>query len=380
MVDPLTESPTLDSSLPAEEYAALRALLEVEGVGPARVGRALLEGATPAQLVPAMAPELRIDAATVESARVELARCTRCTTRVLRAGAPGYPTRFTHLTDPPPLVWLRGNPEAVPPPRGDRAAVPSVAVVGSRRGTAYGRAVAEQIGRGLGRAGVTVVSGLALGVDGAAHSGTLEAGGRTVALLAGGTERASPRSHAGLYRRLLESGAALSENPPGSAPLAHHFPRRNRMIAALADAVVVVEAARKSGALITARLALELGRDVWAVPGRIDQGAAEGTNALIRDGARPVCSVSELVESYAIAGEEGGLSPGSLGGPAPSSVSALAEQIWIELAREALPLEAIRDRLAPDSAPAELLSALTELELSGWIERGAGPAWHRRVA
>jgi DNA processing protein len=258
-----------------------------------------------------------------------------------------------------------------------------VTIVGSRRSTEYGRRAARELARAAVHAGWTVLSGMALGVDGAAHRGALEAGGRTVAVLGSGPDVPAPRSHARLMEEILESGAVLSEYPPGTQPRPHHFPRRNRILAALAHRLVVVEAAERSGALITAREALELGREVWAVPGSIFSPGSPGTHALIRDGAVPVVSVGEWVET---------LGEGLPGGTLPETIPAGVDggQLPLGLGGEGLTarlLEAfggaprtVETLLARvDAEPALVLAALARLELGGWVER-AGPDRYRRRA
>ncbi|MDT8340828.1 MAG: DNA-processing protein DprA [Longimicrobiales bacterium] len=290
----------------------------------------------------------------------------------------GYPDRLKHLTDAPAVLYGRGDPRALD--------APCVTIVGSRRSTAYGRRVAEELAQAAVRSGWTVLSGLALGVDGAAHRGTVMAGGRTVAVLAGGPDRAHPAAHRPLLEQLLERGAVLSEYEPGVTPRKHHFPRRNRILAALAWRVVVVEAASRSGALITASIAADLGRDVWAVPASIFSPTARGTLALLEDGAVPVVSVEAWEASLAAEGMaaaeasgrsvEGGGPRGQLSlGP---QQDALQARIWQVLGNEELTLEALALRV--ERPLGELLSALTHLELSGWLTRRPGPAFRRRAA
>lgn len=188
-----------------------------------------------------------------------------------------YPVRLLSTPDPPASLWMKGTLL----PSDDLA----VAVVGSRNPTPYGLEKARELGRDLAAAGITVVSGMALGIDGAAHRGALEAGGRTIAVLGSGLDVCYPHRHRRLFTEIAERGAVLSEYPLGSPPEPWRFPERNRLIAGLALGTVVVEAGEKSGALRTARLALDLGREVWAVPGRTTSQASVGTNALLRDGA-----------------------------------------------------------------------------------------------
>jgi len=203
-------------------------------------------------------------------------------------GTPGYPPLLQEIPDPPVVLWLRGQTPAL--------SSPAVAVVGSRAASPGGRLVAARLARDLSRAGLTVVSGLARGIDGAAHQAALEAGGQTLAVLGCGADVVYPREHRELARRIAASGAVVSELLPGSPPLAFHFPLRNRVISGLSRAVVVVEAGERSGSLITARAALEQGRDVLAVPGGIMSGRHRGSHSLIKDGARLVETVDDVLD------------------------------------------------------------------------------------
>ena len=205
--------------------------------------------------------------------------------RVIDHDAPDYPEGVLDLEDPPPLYVL-----------GETTTAPAVAVVGTRQCTRYGMSLAEGFGHALARAGWTTVSGLARGIDAAAHRGTLRGNGRAVAVLGSGVDVVYPVENTDLYKSILAaSGAIISEYPPGTRPDRWRFPARNRIIAAISSAVVVVEAGVKGGALITARLAAEMGRPVLVVPGDIDRPASVGCNRLIRDGAHPVLGVDDLL-------------------------------------------------------------------------------------
>ena len=201
----------------------------------------------------------------------------------------GYPERLRDLADPPAVLHVAGDPEHVGNPD-------SVAVVGARRATPYGLTVARELGSGLSASGVHVVSGLALGVDSAAHAGALEGEAAPVAVLAGGADRPYPASKRQLHAAVRSLGAVVSEMPPGFGIHRWAFVARNRLIAALAQVVVVVEATRRSGSLTTADLGAELGRTVAAVPGRVTCAAATGTNGLIRDGALLVRGVRDVLD------------------------------------------------------------------------------------
>lgn len=210
----------------------------------------------------------------------------------------GYPTGLQDLEDPPPIYVI-----------GALSPAPGVAVVGTRRCTRYGIDLAEAFGSVLSRSGWTTVSGLARGIDAAAHRGALAVGGHAVAVLGSGVDVCYPAENRGIYDSIVETGGAiLSEYGPGTPPARWRFPARNRLIASISSAVVVVEAGRTGGALITARLAAEIGRPVFVVPGDVDREASEGCNRLIRDGAHPVLGAADLVEELSLV----------LGPPAPT--------------------------------------------------------------
>lgn len=209
--------------------------------------------------------------------------------RTLALCEPDYPFRLRHIPDPPPVIHVVGEPAL--------AARPVLAIVGSRNATVGGRKMARQIAREAGRAGMTIVSGLARGIDTAAHEASLDTG--TIAVLATGPEHVYPPENEGIYREISQNGAIVSEMPPGTKPLARHFPRRNRIVSGLAAGVLVVEAAQRSGSLITARLAAEQGRDVFAVPGSPLDARSAGSNALIRDGAELVTCADDILSAMA---------------------------------------------------------------------------------
>ena len=224
--------------------------------------------------------------------RLEAARRWRDTAtaagrRLLILGQPGFPPRLAEIAVPPIALESAGDADL---------AAPAVAVVGSRRATPYGIAVAEQLAAGLAEAGLVVVSGLARGIDAAAHRAAVGVGGRTVAVLGSAHDSLYPPEHRELARACRDSGAVLTEFPPGTRPLPHHFPRRNRIIAGLTLGTLVVEAAERSGSLATARHAVDSGREVFAVPGPIGSGTSAGCHALIRLGATLVTGVADILE------------------------------------------------------------------------------------
>jgi DNA processing protein len=220
--------------------------------------------------------------------RAEQARADAAGVRIITILDDDYPLRLREIYDPPVVLYARG-----PLPQNDDIAV---GVVGARHATVYGLSVAEQLSMRLAQAGAAVISGMAAGIDAAAHRGALKAVGRTVGVLGCGIDLVYPASNRGLYAEMSARGCLLSEFALGAEPLPYHFPRRNRIVSALSQAVVVVEANARSGALITAQFALEQGREVFAVPGRIDVPQSRGTHELIRNGARLFLSVEDVFE------------------------------------------------------------------------------------
>jgi len=222
------------------------------------------------------------------AAAAEIERAKRHAVRILLRDDPGFPGILTQLPDPPPLLYMRGDLR--------EADDPAVAVVGSRRATCYGLEMARLLAGEIAAAGVTVVSGLARGIDQAAHAGALDAGGRTLAFLGSGIDRIYPRENLALAERISSNGAILSEFPMGTAPLSGNFPVRNRLISGVSRGTLVVEAAARSGSLITARMALEQGREVFAVPGNLTSENALGPNLLIQQGAKLVMRGRDVLE------------------------------------------------------------------------------------
>jgi DNA processing protein len=291
---------------------------------------------------------------------------------------PGYPDRLRLLEVPPPVLFLRGAPDAL-------TAASSVAIVGTRRPTDAGRRTAAQIADSLARLGSTIVSGLAVGIDGAAHGATVEAGGRTVAVLGSGHERLFPQAHRHLADRIVATGGALvSELPPAAMATRGTFPRRNRVISGLADATIVVEAAARSGALITAAWALEQGRECFAVPGPIDAPASVGCLAFLREypgQVRIVAGIAELIEDLGLTGRAAGgdrvvnQRPSALAPrPAPAAILAALGPSEAAVAGALVEGSATVDDLAraADLSVATVLGTLTVLELRGLVTGGGG--------
>jgi DNA processing protein len=277
---------------------------------------------------------------------------------VCRHGA-AYPPALADLTGPPAVLFTSSIRRLHALTEG-----PAVAIVGARRASSYGLAVARSLGRDLSAAGVTVVSGMALGIDSAAHEGALDSGARTIAVLGGGIDVPYPRSKRQLHSRLTERGALVSEMPPGFRPRKWSFPARNRIIAGLSALTVVVEASERSGALITARAARELGRDVGAVPGRITSPLALGTNDLLRDGAHLIDGAQAVLDVLFGVGMRHAPRASETEGELTSGLAAVLRAV--REGRETV------SELSASGDAAEVLAALAELELRGFVRRGAG--------
>ncbi|HVR70798.1 MAG TPA: DNA-processing protein DprA [Vicinamibacteria bacterium] len=278
--------------------------------------------------------------------------------RLIGRDEPDYPHLLRHVYDPPPVLYLLGDVA-----EGEDGH--SVAVIGSRAATPQGATLARDMARQLAAAGLTIVSGLARGIDTAAHQGALEGGGRTLAILGSGLDRLYPVDNARLARAVAGQGAVVTEFPLGTTPLPGHFPRRNRIIAGWGRAVVVVEAAQRSGALVTARCALEEGREVMAVPGHPSAPGSAGTNALIRDGALLVRGAADVAEALGVtlAATEGG-------------TDEAADPVFAALRTDApRSVEDVQRRSGRSAS--EVLGRLTELELASRVRRLPGALFVR---
>ena len=345
-LDPRDERPALRRVL--REWLALQAACVLH---PAPAVRRLRAGESPAEVRRALAEP---GAGAPFDPDAALACLARLGARALPLDSPAYPERLARLDDAAPLLFVLGWAEAL--------AGRSVAVVGARASSAYGRRVAGEIGAALARAGLVVVSGLAYGIDAHAHRAALDAGGLAVAILGSGPETVYPAAHRALAGRVAARGALVTEFPPGFPPLPHHFPHRNRLIAGLAECVVVVEARERSGSLSTASRAgaLAEGR-VFAVPGPIDAPASAGTNRLIRDGAHVYTEPDDVLQRLGL----------PLVGSRPRSRS--------RAERGDAVLAALRDAPAtPDElvrrlgrTPEALAADLVRLELEGRVARDA---------
>jgi DNA processing protein len=272
-----------------------------------------------------------------------------------------FPPLLNCIPDPPPVLWLHGSLELL--------TQPTVAIVGSRAASPYARDVAHKLGHDLADRGLVVASGLARGVDSAAHVGCLEAGGRTVAVLGSGLDRVYPAEHKPLAATIREKGLLVSELGPGAAPMPEHFPLRNRIISGISLAVVVVEASEKSGSLITARCALEQGRDVMAVPGSVLSGRNGGSHSLLKDGAKVVESADDILDG--------------LGWPAPASTPVStpkylkSDSLLAKMeAGEVYRLDELMELTGVTGT--RLLPRLMELELAGLV-MNTGSGFSRRL-
>ena len=277
---------------------------------------------------------------------------------VVVLGDPAYPPALYETVDPPLLLYAIG--------RLDLLRRPAVAVVGSRNPTPQGAENARAFAGALGRAGLTVVSGLALGIDGAAHEGALATAGSTVAVVGTGLDRVYPKRHLALARRIAADGLLLSEYALGMPPLAANFPRRNRLIAGLARGTLVVEAALESGSLITARLAVEAGREVFAIPGSIHAPQSRGCHALIKQGAKLVETAADILEELRL---------DRPGAPPDEAAASADDPLLAAMGHDPVTLDALNARLGWPAA--ELSARLLELELAGAVARLPGQLFQR---
>ena len=286
-------------------------------------------------------------------------------------GTSHYPARLAAISSPPPVLYCRGEIEVLK--------CPQIAIVGARAATRGGRARARTLAAEIAGCGLVVTSGLARGIDAAAHRGALDASGRSVAVIATGPERIYPQSNAGLARELAAAGAVITERAPGTPPLPANFPRRNRLISGLSIGVLVVEASPHSGSLITARIAADEGREVFAVPGSVDNILSRGCHALIRDGAKLVESVGDVVDEIVHAVDLPVLraqanpaepSEGTTGRPKASEPDVLDA-----VGRDPVTLDQLVD-CTGESAP-RLAAKLLTLEIDGWIEALPGGRYVR---
>ena len=373
-----------------DELSAWLTLLRAPGLGAAGM-RALLRQAGSARAACRDIRRLRhvadLDRAALEwigrpdAARLDadLAWLAEPNHRLLRCDEADFPPQLDVIPQPPAALFVVGDAAAL--------LAPQVAIVGARSATAQGLANARDFARTLSRAGLTITSGLADGIDGAAHAAALDAGGSTVAVVGTGPDLVYPRKHRELAARIGQHGAIVSEFPPGTEARPDHFPRRNRLIAGLALGTLVVEAGLQSGSLITARLAAEAGREVFALPGSIHNPLAKGCHRLIRDGARLTETAAEVIEALtpaALAQGAGLRTRLETGGPGADrgSDARMQDPDYAALMAALGDVPASLDELADRTrlAPAALSSMLLLLELEGVVAPAVNGRWQRIVA
>lgn len=331
-----------------------------------RAGAALdgIPGAGPRMIE--MLRDARQCRAARQRARAELELLDRQKVVLLTPSSPEFPASLRTIPDSPVLLYCRGNLDWLTPP--------AVAIIGARTATDYGKRVAASLAAELAGQGIITVSGAAYGIDAAAHRGALAAGGGTVAVLGCGIDVVYPRAHADLFRDIVARGLLLTEYPLGTKPEGYRFPARNRIISGLVRGVVVVEATEKSGSLITARLALDQGREVFAVPGRIDSPKSAGAHRLIQQGALLVQSVHDILEGLSWGqGELSGCRPSDAGETEPVGVRA---QILLDR-MDAYPLDIDTLVRLSGMALTEVHDLLLQLELRGLVRQMPGQQYER---
>ena len=371
----LAKEPSLSAPI-HNNYAPWIAFGRVKGLGGVSFKKLAAHFADPTQVFSASAKELRqvqsLDEAVIDGlmnfsewhqVETEVRRVREAGVTIVPFTDANYPARLRMIADPPPLLYVKGEIR----PDDEKA----VGVVGSRSASDYGRRVARDLCRGLAALGFTVVSGMARGIDGAAHETALRFGARTIAVLGSGVDRAYPPEHATLYQRITESGAVISELPLGTRPMTFNFPARNRLISGLSLGVVVVEATERSGSLITAALAVEQGREVFAVPGEVGSSRSRGAHRLIRQGAKLVETVDDIIEEIA---------PQLLSRPGeparepqrmlPQGASAEVRKIFALLQGRSLQIDEVIE--GSGFSPAKTSEILLDLELQGYLRQLPG--------
>ena len=357
------------------ELAPWLALARVRGLGPATFKkladffgdptRALSATAETLAAVPGLdrpVAEGLLRFSAWDEVRKDLDRIAAAGATIVPFTSPLYPARLKAIADPPPFLYVKGELSA----RDERA----VAIVGTRAASDYGLGVTRDLARGLAALGFTIVSGMARGIDAAGHEAALEAGGRTIAILGSGVDVIYPREHEKLYHRIVERGAVVSELPLGSAPLAYNFPARNRIISGLVMGVVVVEATEKSGSLITAAQALEQGREVFAVPGAAGAGRSRGPHRLIRQGAKLVEAVEDIVEEIAPQLAARASTPEKAAPVLPADLSAEAKKIFGLVAEAPRHIDEIIEQSG--IAAGKVSEVLLDLEIRGLLKQLPG--------
>lgn len=356
------------------ELALWLALTRIKGLGCISFKKLASHFADPTQSLSATAAELSaidgIDRKAVDGllaftqwdeVEQEVQRAEEAGVKIIPFGSGIYPARLRSIADPPPCLYVKGEIRQ----EDDKA----VAVIGTRSASNYGRRVTRDLCRGLASLGFTVISGMARGIDGVAHDEALNAGGRTIAVLGSGVDRAYPPEHRKLYHRISENGAVISELPLGAPPLAFNFPARNRLISGLSAGVVVVEATEKSGSLITAAIALEQGREVFAVPGEVGSSRSRGGHRLIRQGAKLVEDVDDILEEIAPQLVARDRQPAALR-TLPVNAQPEAHKIFDLLQERSLHIDEVIE--ASGFSASRVSQILLELELQGFLKQLPG--------
>lgn len=363
-----------------DQRAAALALLRMPGIGPKRY-RGLIEifgsAATALRAEPQQLGRLGIPAATIAAwtkpdwagVEMDLRWLAAAERHLLQLGDAHYPPQLTQIADPPPLLFVQGDLDVL--------VVPALAVVGSRHPSTVGIRNAHEFAKHLAGYGLTIISGLAVGIDAAAHEGALQGGGLTIAVCGTGLDRIYPSVNTRLAQRIAQAGALISEFPIGTKPLSQNFPRRNRIISGLSAGLLVVEAAPQSGSLISARMAMEQGREVFAIPGSIHNPLARGCHALIRQGAKLVETAADILEELAPQLSINATLPE----PPPTATEAVAEisdeqsDLLAIMGYEAISVD---DMVERSGLTAEAVSSmLLLLELQGLIEASPGGLYNR---
>lgn len=363
-----------------DQRAAALALLRMPGIGPKRY-RGLIEifgsAATALRAEPQQLGRLGIPAATIAAwtkpdwagVEMDLRWLAAAERHLLQLGDAHYPPQLTQIADPPPLLFVQGDLDVL--------VVPALAMVGSRHPSTVGIRNAHEFAKHLAGYGLTIISGLAVGIDAAAHEGALQGGGLTIAVCGTGLDRIYPSVNTRLAQRIAQAGALISEFPIGTKPLSQNFPRRNRIISGLSAGLLVVEAAPQSGSLISARMAMEQGREVFAIPGSIHNPLARGCHALIRQGAKLVETAADILEELAPQLSINATLPE----PPPTATEAVAEisdeqsDLLAIMGYEAISVD---DMVERSGLTAEAVSSmLLLLELQGLIEASPGGLYNR---
>ncbi len=356
-----------------DDLFSLLTLLSVPGVGPKRIRNLIQVFETPERTLKASIQELRrvedVDLITAESIRSksnpafaekQILQAESLNIHLITYWDVEYPSLLKRIPDPPVLLYIKGN--------ADLAASDGIAIVGTRNPTSYGRRIAENLSRSLAGYGIPIISGMARGVDTAAHRGALKAGGVTFAILGCGVDVVYPAENVALYNTILENGAVISDFPIGTEPAAPNFPKRNRIISGLSLGTVVVEAGHKSGALITGYLALEQNREVFAVPGPVSSMQSKGPNRLIKQGAKLVENAEDILQEIPRWKTRLKAEP-----PPPPPLEAMGEterRLWDQLSGEPVHIDSLAE--ACGLSTSESLSTLLGLEIKGFVKQLSG--------